>query len=431
MPSPGASPWSYNAGAGEKARKRGGDAMAYRIAAIPGDGVGPEVTREGLKVLRKLENLGFGSYEFTEFPWGAGHYLKTGVVMPEEGLQALKGFDAILYGAHGDAARVPDAIVSQGSMHRIRKALDLYVNLRPIRLLPGVVSPIRGKDNIDFVVVRENSEGEYAGVGGRLHVGTPDEVAIQTTVITRKGAERVMRFAFELARKRNGKRRVTAATKSNALSHSLPFWDEVFALVAADYPEVEAGKLHIDSFAMQLIGRPEWFDVIVATNMFGDILSDEGAMVAGGIGLSPGANLDPERRSPSLFEPIHGSAPDIAGKGIANPIAAILATQMMLEWIDESEGSNLLKRAVEQVLAEGRTRTRDLGGQSTTSQMGDAVCERMERLTTGGRGDVGTRRHGEAERQSVIRRARGARAGGRSQGKAPGQGRRPTTGPTT
>lgn len=354
--------------------------MSHRIAVIPGDNIGPEVVREGLKVLRKLEGLGFGPFQFVEFPWGAGYYLETGLAMPEDGIETLRGFDAILFGAHGDPARVPESVSSQGLMHRIRKSFDLYVNLRPIRLLPGVLSPLRDKKEIDLVVVRENSEGEYSGIGGRLHVGTPEELAVQATVITRKGAERVMRFAFELARKRDGKKRVTAATKSNALSHSLPLWDEVFAEVARDYPDVEANKFHVDAFSMHLIGRPEWFDVIVATNMFGDILSDEGAMIAGGVGLAPGANLDPTRRHPSLFEPIHGSAPDIAGKGIADPIATILAAQLMLDWLGEEDAAGLVKRAVEQVLAEGRVRTPDLGGTSTTSQVGDAICDRIEKL---------------------------------------------------
>ncbi|MGE5618723.1 MAG: 3-isopropylmalate dehydrogenase [Sphingomonadaceae bacterium] len=356
--------------------------MAYRIAVISGDGVGPEVVREGVKVLRMAESLGFGSYEFTEFPWGAGYYLKTGLPMAADGIETLKGFDAIYYGAHGDPARVPESVCSQGMMHKIRKAFDMYANARPVRLWPGVVSPIRGKTEIDLVVVRENTEGEYSGVGGRLHVGSPEELAIQVSVVTRKGAERVMRFAFDLARKRNGKKRVTAATKSNALNHSMPLWDEVFAEVSAQYPDVEASKLHVDAFAMQLIKQPEWFDVIVATSMFGDILSDEAAMVGGGLGLAPGANYNPERRFPSLFEPIHGSAPKYAGKNVVNPLATILAGRMLVEWLGEAGAADLIGRAVESVMAEGKVRTRDLGGQSTTSEMGDAICSRMEQLAT-------------------------------------------------
>ena len=355
--------------------------MAHRIAVIPGDNVGPEVVREGLKVLRKLESLGLAAFEFTEFPWGAGYYLKTGVAMAEDGLQTLKGFDAIFFGSHGDPARVPDHISSQGLMHRIRKGFDLYVNLRPLRLLPGVTSPIRDKSDIDFVVVRENSEGEYSGIGGRLHAGTPEELAIHTTVITHKGSERVMRFAFELARKRGGKKRVSAATKSNALAQSMSLWDEVFAEVSRDYPDVAAEKFHIDAFTAHLIRQPERFDVIVATNLFGDILSDEGAMITGSLGLAAGANLDPERRNPSLFEPIHGSAPDIAGKGIANPVATILAAGMMMEWLGDASCATLIEGAVQAVLAEGRVLTRDLGGSSSTSEFGDAVCEKLEVLS--------------------------------------------------
>ena len=351
--------------------------MGYRIAVIPGDNVGPEVVREGLKVLRNLEKFGFGPFECIEFPWGAGHYLRTGLAMPEDGVNIMKEFDAIFFGAHGDPARVPDHVASQELMHKLRKGLNLYVNLRPIRLLPSIVSPILDKSEIDFVVVRENSEGEYSGVGGRLHIHTPDELAIQATVVTRKGSERIMRFAFELARKRNAKKRVSLATKSNALNYSMPLWDEVFEQVSACYPDIETEKMHIDNFSMMLIKRPESFDVIIGTNQFGDILSDEGAIIAGGIGLAAGANLDPERRSPSLFEPIHGSAPDIAGQGIANPVATILAAQMMLDWIGETQAAGLVKKAVEGVLAEGRVRTKDINGTATTEEMGDAIVRML------------------------------------------------------
>lgn len=351
--------------------------MAYRIAVIPGDNTGPEVVAEALKVLRTIQDLGHGPFDLTEYPWGAGYYLQTGLPMPADGLEILKGYDAIFFGAHGDPARVPDSVPSQGLMHKIRKAFDLYANVRPGRLLPGVISPIRDKTEIDLVVVRENTEGEYSGAGGRLHAGTPMELSMQVSVITRAGAERVIRFAFEFARKRNGKKRVTAATKSNALNHSMPLWDEIFEEVAAGYPDVEANKLHVDAFSMALIQRPEWFDVIVATSMFGDILSDEAAMICGGVGMAPGANLNPERLHPSMFEPIHGSAPDIAGKGIANPIATILAARMMLEWIGEGQAAGLVAHAVDSVLAEGKVRTKDLGGWSTTTDVGDNVCERI------------------------------------------------------
>ncbi|HEX2987099.1 MAG TPA: tartrate dehydrogenase [Chloroflexota bacterium] len=354
--------------------------MAYRIAVIPGDNIGPEVIREGLKVLGALQRVGYGPYEFTEFPWGAGYYLKTGRAMDEDGIERLKAFDAIYFGAHGDPARVPDVVSSQGLIHPLRRSFDLYVNVRPARLWPGVVSPLRNKDEIDFVVVRENSEGEYSGMGGRLHRGTPLEVATMVSVVSRAGAERLIRFGFELALKRNGKKRVAAATKSNALGHTMSLWDEVFLKVAAEYPDIEAVKYHVDAFSMYLIQRPEWFDVIVATNMFGDILSDEGAAITGGVGLAPGANLDPERRFPSMFEPIHGSAPDIAGKNVGNPLATILAGAMMVDWLGEEEASELVMRAVEEVMREGRVRTRDLGGHSNCSDMGDAVAEKVARL---------------------------------------------------
>jgi tartrate dehydrogenase/decarboxylase / D-malate dehydrogenase len=354
--------------------------VPHRIAVIPGDNVGPEVMREGLKVLRKLEELGYASFRFEEFPWGAGYYLKTGSAMAENGLETLQGFDAIYFGAHGDPARVPEVVTSQGLMHRIRKAFSLYVNLRPARLLPGVVSPIRDKEEIDIALVRENSEGEYSGLGGRLHAGTPMEMATQVSVVTRQGAERIMRFAFDLARKRGGKRRVTAATKSNALNFTMPLWDEVFAEVSKEYPDIEPNKYHVDAFTMNLIRWPEWFDVIVATSMMGDLLSDEAAAIVGGLGMAPGANLNPERRYPSMCEPIHGSAPDIAGKGIANLVATILAGQMMLEWLGEERSAGLVRGAVEAVLAEGRVRTGDLGGSSSTSEVGDAVCRELERL---------------------------------------------------
>lgn len=361
--------------------------MVHRIAVIPGDGVGPEIMREGLKVLKTLEGLGYGSYEFTEFPYGANHYVQFGAPMPEDALAKLREFDAIYFGAHGNPALIPDSVSAQGTIHRIRKAFDQYVNLRPIRLFPGVVSPLRDKTDIDFVVVRENSEGEYSGVGGRLHVGTPEEMATQVMIITRKGAERVMRFAFEQARKRNRMKKVTAATKANALSHSMPLWDEVFDGVAGDYPDIETEKINVDAFTMHLIKRPESFDVIVATNMMGDILSDEGAAIAGGVGLCGGGNLDPERRHPSLFEPIHGSAPKYAGKNTINPIATIQAGRLMLEWLGEDRAAQLVGQAIEDVLAEGRIQTRDLGGRATTSEMGGAICQVL-----GDRGPVCTQR---------------------------------------
>ncbi len=354
--------------------------MTHRVAVIPGDNVGPEVMREGLKVLEKAEELGFGTYELTHFPWGAKYYLQTGEVMPKDGIDTLRRFDAIYFGAHGDPGRVPEHITGEGLLVNMRKAFDLGVNVRPSRLMRGITSPLRDKQDIDFVVVRENTEGEYCDVGGRVHVGTRNEVAIQVTVLTREGSERVIRFAFELARRRNGKRKVTLCSKSSALGHIMFFWDRLFEEISRDYPDVQTEKIHIDAFTMHLIARPESFDVIVGTNMHGDILSDEGAMITGGIGMAPSANINPGGGRPSLFEPIHGSAPDIAGQGIANPIATILAGQMMMDWLGETEGARLVMKAVEEVVAEGRVRTRDLGGRSSTSEMGDAICAKMQAL---------------------------------------------------
>jgi tartrate dehydrogenase/decarboxylase / D-malate dehydrogenase len=345
----------------------------YRIAAIPGDNIGPEVVAEGLRVLDRLRADGHFRLDVETFPWGAGHYLATGRAAPEAIVDLLRPFDAIYMGAHGDPARVPDRFGSQQLMHPLRKGLDLYVNLRPIKTLPGVETPLKATDPVDFVVVRENTEGEYSGVGGRVHAGTPHEVAMQTTVMTRHGIERVMRFAFELARRRGGKRYVHCVTKSNALAHVMVLWDDVFEEVAAGYPDVRTTKSHVDSSSMYVISRPAAFDVIVATNLMGDILSDEAAAVVGSIGLAPSANVDPQRRSPGMFEPIHGSAPDIAGRGVANPTAAILAAAMLLDWVGEAEAAGRIERAVAAVLGAGRVRTPDLGGTAGTADVTAAV----------------------------------------------------------
>lgn len=354
----------------------------HLIAVIPGDNVGPEVIAEGLKVLTTLAKFADLQIEFTSYDWGSEHYLRTGSVMPADGLETLSRFDAIYLGALGDPLRVPDGIISWGLVQQVRKAFDQYVNLRPISLLPGVSSPLRDPGDIDFVIVRENTEGEYSGAGGRIHRGHPFEVATQTSLFTRKGVERVVGFAFQLARYRNGKRLVTCATKSNAMKHSMAFWDEVFQEVGSEFPDVSMERVHVDALSMFLVTQPHHYDVIVASNLFGDILSDLGAAVSGGIGLAPGANLNPERQYPSMFEPIHGSAPDIAGKGIANPIASIAASGMMLEFLGEVRAAGILRRAFEDTLAEGVARTPDLGGQSTTSEVGDAVCQKIENLAS-------------------------------------------------
>ncbi|MCZ7570345.1 MAG: tartrate dehydrogenase [Ardenticatenaceae bacterium] len=353
---------------------------SYRIAVIPGDNVGKEVIPEALKALRAATRRTGPALEFTPFPWGADHYLATGEVMAPDGLVRLAGFDAILLGALGDPARVPDHVISWGLMQQLRKQFDLYINLRPIRQLPGVRSPLATLTGLDLVVVRENSEGEYAGVGGRLHAGTPHEVALQTSVFTRHGTERVMRYAFELARSRGKQRKVTSVTKSNAMNYSMVFWDQIFQEVAREYPDIQTEKYHVDAMSMYLIQRPATFDVIVASNLFGDILSDEAAAIHGGIGLAAGANLNPERRFPSMFEPIHGSAPDIAGRRQANPVAAVLAACLMMEHVGEADTAGLLRAAVEEVLAAGEVCTPDLGGTATTVAMGDAIAAAVERL---------------------------------------------------
>ncbi|MGN6809470.1 MAG: 3-isopropylmalate dehydrogenase [Thermomicrobiales bacterium] len=345
----------------------------YRIAVIPGDNIGPEVTAAGCAVLRRVEELGVCQFTFETFPWGAGYYLRTGCAAPESLVEILRPFDAIYFGAHGDPGRVPDKIGSQQLMHPIRKGLDLYVNLRPARLYPGIASPLSAPGAIDLVVVRENTEGEYANVGGRVHRGTPHEAAMQTTVITRHGAERVMRFAFDLARQRASKKYVHCVTKSNALAHVMELWDEVFLAVAADYPDIRTTKSHVDAMSMYLISRPADFDVIVTTNLMGDILSDEAAAVVGSVGLAGSANLNPARTGPSMFEPIHGSAPDIAGRGIANPLAAISAVALMLDWLGETAAARQVQAAIDRTLAAGLVRTPDLGGNATTTEMTAAI----------------------------------------------------------
>ena len=353
---------------------------SYKIALIPGDNIGPEVIAQGRRVLERVEKLGYCRFTFETFPWGAGHFLRTGRAAPENIVDALRDFDAIYLGAHGDPARVPDHIGSQQLMHPIRKGLQLFANIRPIRWFAGTETPLKSTEPIDFVIVRENTEGEYSATGGRLHEGTPDEIAIMATVITRRAAERIIRYAFELARKRNGKKYVHCVTKSNALRFTMLLWDEVFSQVAAEYPDIRTTKAHVDASSMYVISRPHTFDVVVATNLMGDILSDEAACVSGSIGLAPSANINPSREMPGMFEPIHGSAPDIAGKGIANPIAAILAAAMMLDWLGEDAASAQVMRAVEAVLAARQVRTPDLGGSAGTAEIGDAVIAEVQPL---------------------------------------------------
>jgi tartrate dehydrogenase/decarboxylase/D-malate dehydrogenase len=355
---------------------KGGAMRYYRLAVLPGDGIGQEVIPESVRTLEMLAELHNGFRLATEyFDWGTERYLREGALMPRDGLAILErgGFDGILLGPVGDP-RVPDHLTLWGLLLPIRQGFDQYVNLRPMRLLPGVQSPLVGKGpaEIDMVCVRENTEGEYAGMGGRIHQGTPDEVAIQSSAFTRKGTERIIRYAFVYARQ-HGRRRVLSATKSNSLQYSMVFWDEVFKVVAAEYADVAHEQQLIDSLAARMIARPESLDVIVASNLFGDILTDLGAAVAGSMGLAPSANLNPERRYPSLFQAIHGSAPDIAGRGVANPIASIWSAQLLLDFLGEQEAATALMQAIEAVLVAGQVRTPDLGGTASTSQVGDAI----------------------------------------------------------
>ena len=346
---------------------------SYRIAVIEGDGIGREVVPEGIRVLEAAGRRFGIEFAWTHFDWSCESYLKTGRMMPEDGLEQLKGFDSIFLGAVGYPG-VPDHISLWGLLIPIRREFQQYVNLRPIRLLEGVESPLKGHlpGGIDFCTVRENNEGEYSEVGGRMFRGTEAELAIQESLFTRRGCDRVIRFAFELAERR--RKHVTSATKSNGIIHTMPFWDERFAAVKAEFPGCRTDQFHIDILAAHFVAHPEWFDVVVGSNLFGDILSDLGAAVVGSIGLAPSANLNPEREFPSMFEPVHGSAPDIAGKGIANPIAQIWSGAMMLEHLGETEAAAAVEQAFCSVLAHGGPRTPDVGGNATTREAGEAIA---------------------------------------------------------
>ena len=347
----------------------------YRIAAIPADGIGPEVIGAGLEALRSLERIDPAlRLDVTHFPWGSDYYRKHGVMMPADGLDALRDFDAIYFGAVGDRD-VPDHVTLWGLRLAICQPFDQYANLRPTRILPGLSSPLRdcAPGDLDWMIVRENSEGEYAGMGGRAHRGHAIEVGTEVAVFTRAGVERIIRFAFELARERPRKH-LTVVTKSNAQRHGMVLWDEVAAEVARDYPDVKWERELVDAMTVRMVNAPRSIDTIVATNLHADILSDLAAALAGSIGIAPTANLDPSRRYPSMFEPIHGSAFDIVGKGIANPIGAFWTAVMMLEHLGEPENAARLMRAVEHVTASG-TRTPDLGGTARTTDVTVAVCE--------------------------------------------------------
>jgi len=351
--------------------------MRYDIAVIPGDGIGPDVIESGIRVLEAVGSRFGIEFSWDTVPWGCEYYTKTGRMMPEDGLERLRPHDAIFLGAVGYPG-VPDHVSLWGLLIPIRRHFQQYVNLRPARLLQGVTSPLagRGAADIDFYIVRENVEGEYSEIGGRLYQGTEMELAVQQTVFTRKGLDRVMRFAFELAQSRP-KRHLTSATKSNGIIHTMPYWDERFALMAEAYPDVRTDKFHIDILTAHFVQHPDWFDVVVGSNLFGDILSDLGPAVAGGIGIAPSANINPEREFPSMFEPVHGSAPDIAGKGIANPIATLWSASMMLDHLQQPEAAAAIMRAIEAVTASGEVLTPDLGGKARTSEVTDAVIAQL------------------------------------------------------
>ena len=344
------------------------------VAVVPGDGIGPEVVRAARRVLEAAGARHAIEFTFEEFDWGAEYYFQHGRMMPATALDLLRSFDAILLGAVGHRD-IPDHVTLGGMLLPIRRGFDLYANVRPAVLYPGVESPLAGRTagSIDMVVVRENTEGEYSPVGGFVYHHQPDEVAVQTAVFTRRGTERIIRYAFELARRSNGKKRVTSITKSNAQAYGMVLWDRIFDAVAREFPDLETESLLVDAAAMNFVRRPDTFDVVVASNLFGDILSDLSAVVTGSIGLAASANLDPQRRGPSMFEPVHGSAPDIAGRGIANPLAAILSATMMLDHLGEAGAARSIEGAVKAVLAAGSVRTPDLGGSSGTDEVAAAV----------------------------------------------------------
>jgi tartrate dehydrogenase/decarboxylase/D-malate dehydrogenase len=349
----------------------------HKIAVIAGDGIGKEVIPAGLAALEKAAHGSGVSLQLTDLPWGCDYYTRHKKMMDEDGFERLAGFDAIYLGAIGSPS-VPDHIAVWDLLLPLRQRFQQYVNLRPMRLLPGLVSPLANRTaaDIDMVCVRENSEGEYAGLGGRVHVGTPYEVAEQTGLFTRKGIERILRYGFEVAAKRP-RQLLASATKSNALRHAMVLWDEVADVVRKDYPSVEFRKYHVDAIAARMVTHPGTLDVIVASNLFGDILTDIGSAISGSLGIAPGANINPERTHPSMFEPIHGSAPDIAGKGIANPIGAVWAGAMMLDHLGHRDLHDRVLGAVERVVASGKNRTPDLGGQATTKQLADAICSEI------------------------------------------------------
>ncbi len=351
----------------------------YRVAVIAGDGIGPEVIEEGKKVLSGVAELDGGfQVEYTDFPWGCRYYLKTGKMMDEDGLEQLKAYDAIYLGAVGYLG-VPDHVSLGGLLLKLRKGFDQYINLRPVKLLKGAPCPLKDVscEDIDMLVVRENSEGEYANVGARLYPGTDREVALQTGVFSRKGCERVIRYAYEIAKREN--KTLTSISKGNALGYSMVFWDQIFAEVGREYPEVETHSLLVDAASMFFVKNPKRFQIVVTSNLFGDILTDLGAAIAGGMGLAAGANLNPEKKYPSMFEPIHGSAPDIAGKGLANPLASIWSISQMLDFFGYTEWGSRILSAIETLLVEKKVLTPDLGGNAKTNEIAPEILEILKR----------------------------------------------------
>ncbi|MGP4105770.1 tartrate dehydrogenase [Virgibacillus sp. L01] len=350
----------------------------FNIALIPGDGIGPEVVAEGGKVLKAIEGMDSNlSFSFTEFPWGCEHYLETGKMMDDDGAEKLKHFDAIYLGAVGYPG-VPDHISLWDLLLRIRKEFDQYVNLRPVTLLNQSLTPLKTKTeaDIDFLVIRENSEGEYAGAGDWLFKGQPEEVVLQTGVFSRKGTERIIRYAYEEARTSN--RTLTSISKGNALNYSMVFWDEVFEEVGKEYPDVETYSYLVDAASLYLVSEPERFEVVVTSNLFGDIITDLGAGITGGLGLATGANVNPEKEYPSMFEPVHGSAPDIAGQGIANPIAAIWSVSQMLDFFGEERWGKAVMTTIQDMVKETAMLTPDLGGNASTGDVGDLFIEKLK-----------------------------------------------------
>jgi tartrate dehydrogenase/decarboxylase/D-malate dehydrogenase len=355
----------------------------YKIAVIAGDGIGREVVSEGIRVLEAAGRRFDLSFSWQHFDWSCERYVKTGRMMPEDGLDQLRAFDALYLGAVGYPG-VADHISLWGLLIPIRRGFQQYVNLRPARLLEGITSPLSGRKagDIDFIIIRENSEGEYSEVGGRLYRNTEFDMAMQQSIFTRRACDRIITYAFELARTR--KKHVTSATKSNGIVYSMPFWDERFAAISKRYPDIKTDQYHVDILTAHFVAHPDWFDVVVGSNLFGDILSDLGAAVVGSMGLAPSANLNPEREYPSLFEPVHGSAPDIAGKGIANPVAQIWSGAMMLEHLGEKEAAHAIEQAIFKVLAHSDVRTRDIGGNAGTREMGEVIAAELATVGVAG-----------------------------------------------